>query len=168
MKKNKLNTLHSYKKISFFMADHINISSYRDEIASMEHPFFSLKSKKIEDKIYKNKNIKITIRSNSLGFATIFDKDIWIYAISKLQEAINKNKPISKTIAFTPYNFFITTNRSCSGTGYKELKKALLRLKSTIIETNITYSNKKEETVIFGLIEETRILEKKKENQTLE
>ncbi|WGL94093.1 replication initiator protein A [Arsenophonus nasoniae] len=153
---------HKHKQLEFFIADDVDVSTFRDEMASMEHPFFALKGGDTKDRKYKNGNVTIVVRSNSLGLATIFDKDIWIYAISKLQEAINCGQPISRTIAFTPYDFFVTTNRSTSGVGYRELKKALNRLKGTTIETNIVYSEDREETVIFGLIEKARILEDKK------
>lgn len=32
-----------YKEEEFFIADEVEISSFRDELASMEHPFFALK-----------------------------------------------------------------------------------------------------------------------------
>ncbi len=94
--------------------------------------------------------------------ATIFDKDIWIYAISKLQQAISDNKPISRTVVFTPYEFFMTTNRAKSGRAYEDLKNALRRLAGTRVETNIVYSTDKQETENFGLIDKWRILEEKK------
>lgn len=163
--KRNLKTLrpHKHKQLEFFIADEVDISTFRDEIASMEHPFFALKGGDTKIRQYKNGIITVTVRpAVEIGLATIFDKDIWIYAISKLQEAINNGKSISRTITFTPYNFFVTTNRSSSGVGYRELKKALSRLKGTTIETNIVYSEDREETAIFGLIEKARILENKK------
>ncbi|WP_342358103.1 replication initiator protein A [Arsenophonus nasoniae] len=87
---------------------------------------------------------------------------MWIYAISKLQEAINNNEPISRTVVFTPYDFFVTTNRNKSGRSYIELEKALSRLKGTTIKTNIVYSVDEQETVEFGLIDSWRIVEKQK------
>ncbi|WP_334473233.1 replication initiator protein A [Arsenophonus sp. PmNCSU2021_1] len=153
---------HKHKELQFFIADEVGICSFRDEVASMEHPFFALKGGDTKTREYKNENVTVKIKPTSDGLATVFDKDIWIYVISKLQEAINSGLPISRTITFTPYDFFVTTNRSTSGIGYRELKKALLRLRGTTIETNIIYSEDKEETVIFGLIEKARILEEKK------
>lgn len=165
LEKMNLKTLRpkKYKKIEFFTADEIDISSFRDEIASMEHPFFALKGGDTKVRKYKNRNVSITIRSSvDIGLATVFDKDIWIYAISKLQEGMNHKHSTSRTIVFTPYDFFITTNRSTSGIGYKELRKALNRLKGTVIETNINYAEEKQETCLFGLIESVRILQEKK------
>jgi plasmid replication initiation protein len=163
-RKNNLKTLRPRKhpQLEFFIADDVDICTFRDEIASMEHPFFALKGGDTKVRVYKNGNTTVIVKPNVDGLATVFDKDIWIYATSKLQEAINNNQPISRTIIFTPYDFFVTTNRSTSGVGYRELKKALSRLKGTTIETNIVYSEEREETVIFGLIEKARILEDKK------
>ncbi|WGL99829.1 replication initiator protein A (plasmid) [Arsenophonus sp. aPb] len=151
-----------HKQLEFFIADEVNIYAFRDEMASMEHPFFALKGGDTKDREYKNGNVTVNVRSNSLGLATIFDKDVWIYAISKLQEAINNNEPISRTVVFTPYDFFVTTNRNKSGRSYIELEKALSRLKGTTIKTNIVYSVDEQETVEFGLIDSWRIVEKQK------
>lgn len=151
-----------YTEQDFFIADETAITSYRDEIASMEHPFFALKGGDTRDREYRNGNVTVTVKPNSAGLATVFDKDIWIYAVSKLQQAIFENKPISRKICFTPYEFFMTTNRSTSGKRYAELKNALARLAGTRIQTNIIYSEDKQETENFGLIDKWRILEEKK------
>ncbi|EFB70460.1 MAG: replication initiator protein A [Paludibacteraceae bacterium] len=151
-----------YTEEEFFIADEVEISSFRDELASMEHPFFALKGGDTKDREYKNGNVTVSVKPNSSGMATVFDKDIWIYAISKLQQAIFEEKPISRTIAFTPYEFFVTTNRDKGGRSYDELKKALERLAGTRIQTNIVYSPEKQETENFGLIDKWRILEDKK------
>lgn len=160
----KLETLRpsKYTEQEFFIADEIETASFRDELASMEHPFFALKGGDRKERVYINGNKKITVSPNSKGLATIFDKDIWIYAITKLQQAISDNQPISRTIAFTPYDFFVTTNRDKGGRSYEELQKALERLAGTRIQTNIVYSSEKQETENFGLIDKWRILEEKK------
>ncbi|CAK8741712.1 hypothetical protein SODG_005030 [Sodalis praecaptivus] len=113
---------------------------------------------------YKNGNITVTVEPTSSGMATIFDKDVWIYSISKLQEAMNNNEEISRTICFTPYDFLVTTNREIGGRTYNELEKSLKRLAGTRITTNIVYSDEKQESIGFGLIDSWRILEEKKGN----
>lgn len=149
-------------EVAFFIADDMAISSFRDEMASMEHPFFALKGGDINLREYKNGNVTVIIMPNAYGLATIFDKDIWIYAISKLQEAINNKKPISQIISFTPYDFFMATNRDKGGRSYVELEKALSRLSGTRIKTNIFYSSDKQEIIEFGLIDSWRIIEGKR------
>lgn len=129
-----LKTLRPRKhKIEFFIADEVELSSFRDEIASMEHPFFALKGGDTKLRKYENGKVTIIVKPGSDGLATIFDKDVWIYAISKLQEAINHNETISRTVAFTPYDFFVTTNRDNGGKNYELLEKALSRLAGTSI-----------------------------------
>jgi plasmid replication initiation protein len=151
-----------HKQLEFFIADEVDVSTFRDEMASMEHPFFALKGGDIKIRKYTNGNVTVIIEPTARGIATIFDKDIWIYVISKLQEAINNNQPISRTVAFTPYDFFVMTNREIGGRTYKELEKALSRLKGTVIKTNIVYSKEKQETIEFGLIDSWRIVEEHK------
>lgn len=131
----------------------MELSTFRDEMASIEHPFFALKGGDTNDKEYRQGNVSLTIKSNSAGIATVFDKDVWIYAISKFQDALNNNKPISRTVCFTPYDFFVVTNRTISGRTYQELEKALDRLSRTRITTNIIYSDDKQESTGFGLID---------------
>lgn len=159
-----LKTLRPRKhEIDFFIADEVELSSFRDEMASMEHPFFALKGGDVNIRKYESGNVKIIVRpAVGMGLATIFDKDVWIYAISKLQELFNNKKPISRTVSFTLYDFFVTTNRNKSGRAYQEFKKYLDRLSGTRITTNIVYSEEKQESIGFGLIDSWRIIDKKK------
>lgn len=153
----------SKHEIDFFIADEVELSSFRDEMASMEHPFFALKGGDINIREYESGNVKVTIRpAVGIGLATIFDKDVWIYAISKLQELFNNNEPTSRTVSFTLYDFFVTTNRNKSGRAYQEFKKYLDRLSGTRITTNIFYSEEKQESIGFGLIDSWRIIDEKK------
>ncbi|HGJ5868295.1 replication initiator protein A [Arsenophonus nasoniae] len=158
-----LRTLRPRKhELEFFIADEVELSSFRDEMASMEHPFFALKGGDTKVRKYTNGNVTVIVKATADGLATVFDKDVWIYSISKLQEAINNHQEISRTICFTPYDFFVTTNRTISGRTYQELERALDRLKGTTIKTNIVYSEEKQESIGFGLIDSWRILDKKK------
>ncbi|HGJ5882258.1 replication initiator protein A [Arsenophonus sp.] len=165
LRTNNLKTLRPRKhELEFFIADEVELSSFRDEMASMEHPFFALKGGDTKIRKYTNGNVTVIVKPTADGLATIFDKDVWIYIISKLQEAINNHKEISRTVFFTPYDFFVTTNRNKGGRSYDELRKTLSRLKGTMIETNIFYSEEKQESIGFGLIDSWRILEEKKGN----
>ncbi|MGL9751206.1 MAG: replication initiator protein A [Symbiopectobacterium sp.] len=158
-----LRTLRPRKhELEFFIADEVELSSFRDEMASMEHPFFALKGGDTKIRKYINGNVTVIVKPTADGLATVFDKDVWIYSISKLQEAMNNHQEISRTVCFTPYDFFVTTNRTISGRTYQELEKALDRLKGTTIKTNIVYSEEKQESIGFGLIDSWRIIEDKK------
>jgi hypothetical protein len=59
----------------------------KDDMASMEHPIFSL-STKPDTRIlrYEHRNTKVEIAPSVRGLATIHDKDILIYCISQLME----------------------------------------------------------------------------------
>jgi len=66
----------------------------------MEHPMFSL-AKKPDRKVrrYEHNDNTITIAPGAYGLATIWDKDIVIYAVSQLVTAINQErKDVSPTV----------------------------------------------------------------------
>ncbi|AWK15668.1 replication initiator protein A [Candidatus Fukatsuia symbiotica] len=157
-----------HQQIDFFIADEVDIVNFRDELASMEHPFFALKGGDTRTREYVNGNTIIKVAPNAeYGMATIFDKDVWIYAISKLCQAMYKDQPISRTVCFTAYDLFVTTNRNKSGRSYKELEKALDRLAGTRITTNIQHSVDKREAIGFGLIDSWHVVEEQKGKQAV-
>jgi len=151
---------HKHKQANFFIADIFNNLTFQDDIASMEHPLFALKAGDTKDRIYQHGNITIEVKPTSIGLATIHDKDIWIYCISKLMQAIYEEKEISRTVHFTIYDYLITTNRGVDGRYYGKAKDALDRLRGTSITTNIE-TNKIKESRGFGLIDAWRIVEEK-------
>lgn len=150
-----------HKQTNFFIADIFNNLTFQDDIASMEHPLFALKAGDIKTKKYEHNNFSITIAPNAeYGMATIHDKDIWIYCISKLMQAIYEEKEISRTVHFTIYNYLVTTNRGISGQYYELAKNALERLAGTRITTNIETA-KTREAHGFGLVDSWRVVEEK-------
>jgi len=152
-------TPQKHKQLDFFIADLFDTVSFRDDIASMEHPLFALKAGDSRLRIYEHNGIRIEVSAAHKGIATIHDKDIWIYCISKLMQAIYEGQDITQTIRFTAYDFLITTNRNIGGRNYKLLADALERLKGTIITTSIETANHREKSG-FGLIDSWRIIEK--------
>jgi len=150
-----------YKQTDFFIADIFSNLTFQNDIASMEHPLFSLKVGDNKVRRYEHNNFSITIAPNpEYGMATIHDKDILIYCISKLMQAIYEEKEISRTIHFTIYDYLITTNRGVDGRYYEKAKNALDRLSTTYITTNIE-TDKVKEARGFGLIDHWRIVEEK-------
>jgi len=116
----------------FFIADIFDAASFKDEIATMEHPMFALRAGDTKTRKYNHNDVSIVVApSAEYGLATIHDKDIWIYCISKLVQAINEGEEISQTIRFTVYDYLVTTNRGTSGQYYENTKFALNRLKGT-------------------------------------
>jgi plasmid replication initiation protein len=142
----------------FFIADILDVST-KDDLASMEHPFFALKAGDMRVRTYERNGNSITIKPGHDGCATIHDKDVWIYCISQLVEAMNRDRAdVSRTVRFTAHDFLVTTNRQTSGNGYKLMGDALARLRGTSIETNIVTDGVRERG-FFGLIDSGRVIE---------
>lgn len=150
-----------HKQKDFFIADLFDAVRFKDDIASMEHPLFALKAGDIKPRHYEYDNTKIAIRPNvEIGLATIHDKDIWLYCISKLMQAINDGKEISRTIRFTIYDYLVTTNRATSGSQYEFTKYSLERLKGTSVTIERVIDNRRLANG-FGLIDAWKIIEQK-------
>ncbi len=153
----------------FFICDFGDVIP-KSDIASMEHPLFTLSTKPdITTRYYEHNGNNVTIIPSTLGLATIHDKDILIYCISQLMKGVNKaideakaqgkeeyDAP-SRTVKFKAYDLLVITNRQTSGDGYLRLKNALKRLTGTLIETNIK-TDDKEITEGFGIIDSYKVV----------
>lgn len=148
-----------YLQRDFFVCDIINASP-KDDLGSMEHPLFTL-SKTPDTRIrnYEHNGNTIKIAPSVIGLATIFDKDILIYCISHLVEALNRGREISRTLRLTAYDLLVSTNRDTGGHSYKNLELSFQRLTGTRIFTNIKSAGLRIRGG-FGLIESFRIVEK--------
>ena len=125
-------------------------------------PLFALRGGDTQDILYDLGDTKITIMPTSAGRATIHDKDIWIYAISKMMVAINEGKTPSRTVRFTVYDYLVTTNRGTSGRDYIESHEALKRLKGTTISIESGSAElRNRQAMGFGLLESFKIIEEK-------
>ena len=136
----------------FFVLDVLDVAP-RSDMASMAHPLFSL-STKPETRIlrYENDGVIVEIHPSSKGLATIFDKDILIYCVSKLMHRRNQGEPIGPTVRITTHDLLVSTNRNTGGIVYERLEHALDRLAGTRIKTNIETGDEKS-TQNFGLID---------------
>lgn len=143
----------------FFTADIFDNLPVKDDIASMEHPVFSLSTKPDQRVLeYKNGDVTVSIKPNIDGLPTIHDKDVLLYCSSLLMDKINKGEIPPRTLRISAHDFLVTTNRMTNGGAYALLKKSLDRLKGVTIKTNIK-TNKREITNAFGLIESYEIIE---------
>ena len=142
----------------FFMADGIDLPYVRDDIASMEYPIFALKAGDTKDVVYEHNGFITEIKPTSAGRATIFDKDVWIYCISKLMQAKFEGKEINKTIRFSTYDFLVQTNKKTGGSQYEQFQQSLERLKGTMISTEVQTGGKRQ-TDYFGLIDSASVIE---------
>lgn len=142
----------------FFIADIMDAAS-KGDMASMEHPLFALKASDKRVREYKRGDVSVTVKPGFDGCATIHDKDLWIYCISQLIEAMNRGCEVSRTVRFTAHDFLVTTNRDTSGRAYERMSDAMSRLAGTRIETNIETAGMRERQG-FGLLDSWRVVEK--------
>ncbi|MGP1946970.1 MAG: replication initiator protein A [Arsenophonus sp. NC-PG7-MAG3] len=56
-----------------------------------------MKGDDIKIRKYTNYNVIVIVKSTGYGLAIVFDKDVWILSISKLQETMNNHQEISRT-----------------------------------------------------------------------
>jgi plasmid replication initiation protein len=136
----------------------------KDDMASMEHPVFSLSTRPdMRELHYEHNGNTITIKPSSDGLATIHDKDILIYIVSQLIAQMKEGHRPSKRVRITAYDLLVSTNRSTNNLGYERLKAALDRLSGTRIKTNIQ-TNGVRIIENFGLLNSYGIVEKSPTN----
>lgn len=148
-----------YPQRDFFVAD-IFDAIPKDDLASMEHPLFSLATRPDRRILsYSHNGSEITVTPSVRGLATIHDKDILIFCISQLMAALNAGRATSRTIQLKAHDLLVATNRETSGDAYRRLRDAFERLAGTRITTNIV-TGEVETTSGFGLIEAWEIVRK--------
>jgi plasmid replication initiation protein len=81
--------------------------------------------------------------SSVTGMATIYDLDVILWAVSQLNDAIERGQLTSPTLSFHPYDCLKGIRRTTSGTDYERLRAALSRLAGTLIRTNVRVPGKK-------------------------
>lgn len=138
----------------------------KDNIYTMEHPFFSLSKKKdLKIRHYEHNGEHIEIAPSVYGMPTMFDEDVLVYCISyikakmKQYEKVKIEEAPSRLVTLVARQFLVATNRGFGGREYRLLENSLKRLNgvsvSTTIKTNGLTSKKG-----FGLIESYNIVEK--------
>ncbi len=143
----------------FFVCDFIGVAPKHD-LASMEHPIFSLATRPDRRILnYRHNDVEVTVTPSVRGRATIFDADILIFCISQLMAALNAGRPVQRSLTLTAHDLLLATGRETSGDSYRRLKDAFERLAGTRITTNIVTGDK-ELTTGFGLIEAWEIVRK--------
>ena len=141
----------------FFVCD-ILAAIPKDDMASMEHPLFSLSTRPDRRVLsYSHGTTQIEITPSVKGLATIHDKDILIFCISQLVAALNQGRAVSRRLTLKSWDLLVATGRETSGNGYRRLKEAFERLAGTRITTNIV-TGTTETTTGFGLIDAWQIV----------
>lgn len=143
----------------FFIADIFDSLPVKDDRHTMEHPFFTLSTKKdIRSVEYERDGVKICLSpSAKYGLPTMMDKDILLYVGSLFMAEINKGNIPPKMVRFSAHDLLVTTNRMTNGQAYKQLKNAFERITGCTISTNIE-TNGREEYNVFHILESIRIV----------
>lgn len=147
------------KQADFFVCD-IFDAAPKGDMASMEHPVFSI-STKPDTRIRRYEDSKginfIEVTPSVKGLATVHDRDVLIFCISQLMAALNRGEKVSQRIRFKAYDLLKATNRPTGGESYVRLKESLERLRGTTISTNIVTGGVSQ-TKIFGLVDSADII----------
>ncbi|MBD3814977.1 MAG: replication initiator protein A [Halothiobacillus sp.] len=156
-----------YPTPDFFVCDLFDAAP-KGDMASMEHPIFSL-STKPDTRIrrYEHNGRFVQITPSVLGLATMHDRDVLIYCISQLMAGLNDGKQLSQTVRFKAYDLLQATNRVTDGRGYAALKAAFERLRGTSISTNVTTGGE-EQFEVFGIIEKAKIVRETRDGRMQE
>ena len=130
----------------------------------MEAPIFTLATKadlSVWNWESKDGSRSVTVTPSVLGRATQFDKDLLIYVVSQMTEAINRGRPDadSRTVRFRVYDYLVSTNKPTGGKEYERLEQALERLRGTSIKTNIQTGGQRVKEG-FGIVDSWLIIER--------
>lgn len=129
----------------------------KDDMASMEHPFFSLTTRPdTRPRRYENGDNWLEVVPSVKGMATVHDKDILIFAASQLMAARKEGRSISQELQLTAHDLLVFTNRHTGGRDYELLGDALARLQGTQVQTNVRTGGS-EERHVFGLVDSASI-----------
>lgn len=156
------------KPLDFFVANFVDCA-VKDDQATMEAPMFSLSTKQdMTSWKWTSTDGKktVVVDPGKTGRATIHDKDILIYCISRLVAAINEGKKPSRLVRFTAYDYLKATNRATRGDDYDRFKEALNRLSGTRVTTNVE-TGKTRHAKGFGFINGWEIIEKSEKDDRM-
>lgn len=129
---------------------------FRDERESMSLPMVALgKRKRVKTIEWASGDgdrwVRVTANPR-YGMATIYDLDLVLWAVSQLNEAVERGVPTSPTLAFHPHDMLRAIGREVGGDHYHRLEAALQRLQSTSIETSAR-AEKRLRKAMFSWIE---------------
>ena len=148
-----------HRQGDFFIADIFDNLPFKDDMASMEHPLFTLNLKKDMRVLrYENGPASVEMRPSDIGLPTIMDKDLLLYCISVMMAKINEGEIPPKTVRLSLHDVLIATNRSTNGAGYDGMKNAIHRLTGCMLKTSIK-TGRTEQGKMFHLLESAEYLE---------
>lgn len=152
---------HPNQDLEYYYVNLSVLDSPKSDTASLEHPFYALHTRRNLKPVVYRKSIQrkdgvvdqeLRIYPSHYGMMNLRDKDIIIYAVSCLMDRKNRNLPIGQCVEFDLYKFFVATNRSSGGTGYRDFLTSLKRLSGCRISTTIESGGKRHDKE-FGLLD---------------
>jgi plasmid replication initiation protein len=154
----------------FFLADMFDYAM-KDDGVSMEAPIFTLSTQRdISTWSWTSKdgNRHVDVYPSVMGRATQFDKDILIYIVSQMTEALNRDRSDAnnRAVRFVVHDYLVATNKPIGGFEYRRLEAALERLAGTRIKTDIRTGGERVKSG-FGLIEDWTIIEKSPDDERM-
>lgn len=131
----------------------------RDDRALMEFPFFSLQKRpQMKPLEFVKDDVVIKVSPGPKGIASVWDRDVLVYAVSKINEAVDRGEKVPRTVRFIAHDFLKLTHRGTNKGAYELLKDALFRLRSTTVETSIASGGQRNHRG-FGWIDSFEIVE---------
>lgn len=114
------------------------VGSVKNARTMMVWSFFSLGRDRVTElPVYDDGKVRIEVTGTKHGVPTMLDKEVLIYLVSLIQEKRNRGEETSRVVTFKANDFFQRTGRKPAGSAYDWLEEALVRLKGTLIRTNI-------------------------------
>ena len=136
----------------FFILDISDVVP-KDDMASMEHPLFSLATKPdMRHLEYRGGDNRLKIVPSGVGLPTIFDKDILIFCVSQLMHRKEPGREDRKAGSLQRPRADGYHQPQDGRDQYQRLEQAFQRLIGTTFQTDIQTGNKRE-TRFFSLLE---------------
>ena len=154
----------------FFLADLFDYAM-KDDGASMEAPIFTL-STKPDLSTWRwdsqDGSRSIEVYPSVKGRATQFDKDVLIFVVSQMTEALNRKRDDAKNriVRFVVYDYLLSTNKPIGGDSYRRLQATFERLAGTRITTDIRTGGQRTREG-FGIIDSWSIIEKSPDDERM-
>lgn len=147
-------------QLELFVAELIDVAP-KSDLTTMEYPIFAL-SKQPDTETFRYENAAtgawIEILPSSAGRATIFDKDLLIYCISQIAEAMNRGRKTGRRVRLNAYDYMTATGRDTSGREYRRIHDTLARLRGTTFKSNLSGNGElNQRGAVFGLIDDAEI-----------
>lgn len=142
-----------YPQGDLFLFD-VAAAPIKDLIDTMEHPFYSLSKKpETQPRIYRNGDARLEMIPSRKGLPTIYDKDLLIYAVSKVAAGLRRGHKVGPVVEMPSAEILRFTNRGTSGREYQALEDALERLAGTLIKTTLRAGGGAKDVAMFHLVE---------------